>query len=104
MNLDELKRIAEAATPGPWSWQERGYIENYDVLADDRFITCGDSREECNGAIGKQDDAAFIATFNPSRIAKLLAVVKAARDLLDAESWGPVHVRLDAALDALDKE
>jgi hypothetical protein len=81
---NELKRLAELATPGPW------YAEGQAVTIDTRFqICCGRSQGECCGdpevegeyrAVADKaspDDAAFIAAANPAVILKLLDRIEA---------------------------
>jgi hypothetical protein len=83
MNLTNLRKIAEAATPGPWDTKE----------------------DECNGKdeawcywhrvgpfslMGEKlnHNDRFIATFNPAMILKLLAVVEAGKESIGRMSEG----------------
>ena len=69
--IEELRKAAEAATPGPWDTTPE------DVLSSELEVTAG------NNFIGICDaspyDALFIAKANPQTILRLLAVVDAAR-------------------------
>lgn len=68
MNTDELKKLAEAASPGPWWLYERDKDGN-SVVSDPnnerqvkRWIDCNNKR-----------DAAFIAAANPATVLELIA-------------------------------
>ena len=81
MNIEELKRLAEAATPGPWSSHPNGY---YGVHSNTGTI-CSTGE--------KIADALYIAAANPATILELiqqrdelLAALKDARELVD--DWG----------------
>lgn len=65
MNIKELRKIAEAATPGPWQ------------AGNKYFGTDKGSQSEMLGE-ACQNNAAYIATFNPAFVSKLLDVVEAA--------------------------
>lgn len=106
MNLTELKAICEAATPGPWrnGWMMDGqWIDSpiFDIeVSTESGKTIIESGNDCGG-IKKQEDARFIATFNPAFVLKLLAVMEAAsRDMNSAVDLA----RLDQALTALEGE
>lgn len=85
MKLEELKKIAEAATPGPWGWC-------YDGSSD---WSVGPKRDpQGKGRIGiyrpgavECPDAEFISTFSPSTVLILLKLLqrytKASREVLD---------------------
>lgn len=73
MKLSDLKKIAEGATPGPW----------HRKLEMGSFVwagTDGGMKRICGTT---RDNAKHIATFNPSLVLKLLAVVDAAEELDD---------------------
>ena len=81
MNIEELKRLAEAATPGPWSSHPNGY---YGVHSNTGTI-CSTGE--------KIADALYIAAANPAAILELirqrdelLVALKYARELVD--DWG----------------
>jgi len=58
MNLDELERLAKAATPGPW---------------------CSESRDGCPVYLTQcATDAAYLAALSPERVIALLKVIWAA--------------------------
>ena len=60
MNIEELKRLAEAATPGPWSSHPNGY---YGVHSNTGTI-CSTGE--------KIADALYIASANPTAILELI--------------------------------
>lgn len=74
MDLDKLKKVAEAATPGPW--------ENFRVFQGEE-VRAGLDREypQFVARAAEYVDGRFIATFNPALVVKLLAVVEAAEGL-----------------------
>ena len=110
MNIEELKRLAEAATPGPWAHGVT-WIEHLGGI-----VALG------NTARSKQD-VAYVAAANPSAILELirqrdelLAALKDARELVD--DWGAYASnymqekhdlagdldRLDAAISKVEKQ
>lgn len=115
MNIEELKRLAEAATPGQWS-ESDGYAG---VVAGKQFIAqaYGDRRADCI------NNAAYIAAANPAAILELirqrdelLVALKDARELVD--DWGAYATaymqekhdlagdldRLDAAISKVEEQ
>lgn len=85
MNIEELKRLAEAATPGPWVLDE--------LLADFYGFEVRTSTDEKVCADASEQDAAYIAAANPAAMLELIrqlehhkADSEASRHLL-TESW-----------------
>lgn len=85
MNIEELKRLAEAATPGPWVLDE--------LLADFYGFEVRTSTDEKVCADASEQDAAYIAAANPAAVLELirqrdelLASLKEVRELV--EDWG----------------
>ena len=79
MNIEELKRLAEAATPGPWVSHPKGYYgavcradDQYDLVA----VTHGQRR---NNVLANE---AYIAAANPATILELIRQLQAAREIL----------------------
>lgn len=64
MNIEELKRLAEAATPGPW-YAEGGTI-NKDV------IYVYSERSDFEVCHGDASDSDYIAAANPAAILELI--------------------------------
>ena len=76
MNIEELKRLAEAATPGPWVSHPKGYYgavcradDPYDLVA----VTHGQRR---NNVLANE---AYIAAANPAAILELIAKIDRAQ-------------------------
>ena len=83
MNIEELKRLAEAATPGPW-------VAAFNTNMDNKVSHSFGDICQTGKDIG---DAIFIAAANPVVVLELirqrdelLAALKDARELVD--SWG----------------
>ena len=94
----DLRRIAEAATPGPWElddgaiWvREREWIEAPNVR--EPIIDTGYSRSPYAAW-----DAAYIAAWNPARALAALKVIEAAEAHLDPHDIRHRHDDLRAAL------
>lgn len=103
MNIDELEKLAKAATPGRWR-KDRGdsriWLEGYWGDQDVYFIQPSYSgKAEYRGL----QDSDFIASANPDTVLKLCAVVRAAK-----KSWLNAHTarrfddELNEALYALE--
>ena len=68
MDLDELEKLARAATPGPWTYHDRfGWVTTKDAM--DIF----DGRYAVKGA------GPYIAAANPDTVLALIAVAKAVK-------------------------
>lgn len=91
-NLTTLKAVCAKATPGEWRlWNGYGpdgaghmrcaYIGPPDTneTVGRAAIFAGSAPGDCDVA-GKRENLEFIATFSPTLIARLLAVVEAARE------------------------
>jgi hypothetical protein len=86
MNLDELERLAENATPGPWLATCRHAdgpkdLQGISKWPDDEYLGC-----EVNGPsypYGRGEyfgrDAAYIAAMSPDTALKLIKVARAAK-------------------------
>jgi hypothetical protein len=112
-DLDELERLAKAATPGPWT-RSSGTV-NYRVYGGDRSMvsTCQQvgrhsrKRMEVAEAEGRAN-AAYIAACSPEVVAALVRCVQTADDVdrsisgePEMEAWrlyGHARSQLDAAL------
>lgn len=72
MGKEELRRIAEEATRGPWrvsDFERLSGGENRVLMGDDNYMlgyVTGRSEQE------HDRDARFIATFNPSRVLEMM--------------------------------
>jgi hypothetical protein len=68
MNLTELKKLAEAATPGPWDTNPADAFSNeLEVTANNHYISICDAAPY---------DALFIAAANPETIKQLVELVR----------------------------
>lgn len=78
MNLEELRQIAEAATPGPWEVRTDD-ADMLHVVHDSEYVSyvCTVGGKEAPNA---EADAEFIATFNPQRVLELLDQIERLRD------------------------
>ena len=103
MTLDELERLARAATPGPWTMHNRENIrecgpDSYSKDDWHGYAWVGIKRDPFDGMLADLDrrqdgcaefreaadkDAAYIAACFPERILALVACVRAADRLLD---------------------
>ena len=96
MNIEELKRLAEAATPGPWEYQKDSKdfpVNGYVTVRDCIFSVCVLPYEGIRADDRVTDNGRFIAAANPTAILELirqrdelLAALKYARELVD--DWG----------------
>lgn len=75
MNTTELKKLAEAATPGPWHLDDCGYMFIISKPGDG-YITRNVCRMDSStmSAFSQKANAAYIAAANPDAILKLLAI------------------------------
>ncbi len=99
MNLDELEKVARAAlvwseTIGETNWFEASALQAATI-------------DGLEGVIG-EPDAAHIVAFDPPTVLRLLAAVKAAKEVAASEegSWWPSQrsmTAIRAALEELDK-
>ena len=80
MDLDELERVARAATPGPWHVDEddRPRMEwNRHIMSSPLEAVCFMAHSGETDPARDEATAKHIAAFNPTTVLKLLAVVKA---------------------------
>ena len=92
ININELRRLARAATPGPWIAAGPSFGESLpkhlNEVVVDREGDEDDGYSICNTPIGLDqecsDDMAFIAAANPAAISELLDRLEAAEKERDA--------------------
>ena len=89
MKLEELRKVCEWATPGPWKAEHKEGVSL--VEADFTSVSA-----DCSCV-----DADFIATFNPAYVLKLLAVVEALQ--YHIEQTRPIQQSTDALAALEDK-
>lgn len=93
-NYDELKKAAEAATPGPWEWPNKG-------LSD--FVIAGPARLGI-GHLDSPRTAEYVALANPTAILALLAEREKLLKVAEAAyTQTPPNQALQAALKELEK-
>ena len=91
MNTAELKKLAEAATPGPWIHAtdigQVGSIETLQgiVVAQAQSLICDDVRKQ------RDNNSKYIAAANPAAILELLAINA---ELVEALRWYAEQTRL----------
>ena len=96
--IDEAEELALAATPGPWVTNGR-FV---DAPPRGQVAEINDVKENC------LDNAAHIANWSPDRALKVLAVLRAASELVYATSrptnqcWTDARHAVRAALAALE--
>lgn len=81
IDTNELRRLAQAATPGPWKPLPVGDKSKCFAVADINFLSVLTVVDECGtsfGAVYLDGDAAFIAAANPAAINELLDRLEAA--------------------------
>ena len=87
INIEELRRLAQAATPGPWKMVPVGDGRQKFAVADSEFLsilTVMDEGGATFGTVYDDDDARFIAAANPAAIFELLDRLEAAEKERDA--------------------
>ena len=75
IDINELRRRAQAATPGPWKMLPVGDGRQKFAVADSEFLsilTVTDEGGATFGTVYDDDDARFIAAANPAAISELL--------------------------------
>lgn len=93
IDLNELKRIARRATPGPWEWEPPS---GEDWPEDDEsLVTTWSEDDGCpksvvsgwgydaSGTNAEPQDRAFIATFNPEAVLALLDRLERAESAIE---------------------
>ncbi|RKS19671.1 Ead/Ea22-like protein [Arthrobacter sp. AG1021] len=70
INLDTLRKTAEAATPGPWDLYS---TQDYEVFCAANFTDSNYDPPAVTYGSDRSEDAEFIATFNPETVLALLS-------------------------------
>jgi hypothetical protein len=94
LDLPGLKKVAEAATPGPWSYDRPDCDASYEIAAHDGSdweLFVADCR------IGRAN-AEFIATFDPPTVMAIIAELEAWK--ADAKHYMAAMGRADAEREA----
>ena len=98
IDTKELRRLAQAATPGPWKLLPVGDKSKCFAVADINFLSVLTVVDECGtsfGAVYLDGDAKFIAAANPTAINELLDRLEAAEKERD---------ELRAKIEAIEKQ
>lgn len=98
--LDEIERLAKAATPGPWECAPGDAIDHWELWnpKTTEYVVQDDS-----GVEPRFEDISYIAAANPETVLKLIAVVKAALNEIKHEP-GNKLLELREALAALEED
>jgi len=80
MNINDLRKVAEAATPGPWPHTKEMYRCEAPHFIDIEF-------PGFKTMLIKPADAEHVVTFNPALVLQLLAVVELTMQLIDDLDW-----------------
>lgn len=104
MNLSELRKLAEEATPGPWEAQSPTGGRRLDWYIDTHYNQDGPEPVWADDYPVSEDDARFIAALDPQTVLRLLDVAEAAAQVANFDSFfddgSPRHPTLAAALKA----
>jgi len=95
VNIEELKKIADGATKGPWDYSCCYGLATIESSTDFAIAYAVDYLEP--------DNATYIATFNPQRVKALLAVIEAAKEHRCYENVMSGKDRLDETIKALEE-
>lgn len=77
MELNELRKTAEAATPGPWDLYS---TQDYEVFCATNFTDSNYDPPAVTYGSDRSEDAEFIATFNPETALALLSSLEQAEE------------------------
>lgn len=112
MDLTSLKRLAEAATPGPWEAAHAGQgsfggkfviTEHFVRRPGDDIAIVADVIEPGSGA-PSAENASYIAALSPDKLLKLIAVVEAARASTDVFEEATGYVGCSAFSPSMESE
>lgn len=99
--MDELRKITNDATPGPWQHNPEAHCPVTSEEHDEWVVA-----EASWGLVLAGADARFIATFDPQLVGALLDVVDVAREMVRSSAPAPDSAfrlsELEAALGRLD--
>lgn len=84
MNIEQLRAVLKAATPGPWEHRfGDAHHGVYFAETETQNIARNIAGRGNFGMIEEQANAKFIATFNPELVGKLLDELEAARKVIE---------------------
>jgi hypothetical protein len=87
MNLDDLDRLAQAATPGPWSTYGPFVMAYGQYPQDTNYVIRQRPERAAPDDPQAVADAAFIAACDPKTVRALVAVVRAQGEMLRRLEW-----------------
>ena len=102
IDINKLRQLAQAATPGPWKMLPVGDGRQKFAVADSEFLsilTVTDEGGATFGTVYDDDDARFIAAANPATAIELLDRLEAAEK--EIESWKGLAKQFGNEADAL---
>ena len=102
IDINELRRLAQAATPGPWKMLPVGDGRQKFAVADSEFLsilTVTDEGGATFGTVYDDADARFIAAANPATVSELLDRLEPAEsDCLEQARLNGMGASREAAL------
>jgi hypothetical protein len=104
MSLDELEKLAKAATPGPWVWEkrrekERANVQYVEPYSDGSGFCQYDLISRDSGVYGPDvPTCEYIIACNPETVLKLIAVARAADEYSTGIITNNKHEKLREAL------
>ena len=102
IDINKMRRLAQAATPGPWKLLPVGDKSKCFAVADINFLSVLTVVDECGtsfGAVYLDGDAKFIAAANPATVSELLDRLEAAEsDALEQARLNGMGASREAAL------
>ena len=102
IDINELRRLAQAATPGPWKMLPVGDGRQKFAVANSEFLsilTVTDEGGATFGTVYDDADARFIAAANPATVIELLDRIEAAEsDCLEQARQNGMGASREAAL------
>jgi len=115
IDLDELRKLAEAATPGPWEWEEPS-DDSYPV-GDESLVTTWNEEDgypksvvtswghDADGVTASAEDRAFIAAAYPQAVLELIERVRVAERQCEVQALGVENTlaERDAAVAAVER-
>lgn len=82
LDLDELQRLCDAATPGPWEYDDDAQALSYDILGHLAGWVCAVHELPLEGACTRERNAAFIGAARDA-LPKLIARVRQLEQRID---------------------
>ena len=106
IDTKELRRLAQAATPGPWILLPVGDKSKCFAVADINLLSVLTVVDECGtsfGAVYLDGDAKFIAAANPAAISELLDRIEEAGKFGDGIDWIQRALQAEAKVEEMKR-